>query len=86
MPSDSLREESSEVREEREETEEDALSEVVMAIDVKDRMTIGCCYYVAREERLSLMEDVKLGSLEMVKTCMPSVLLAWPCQCSYVLQ
>lgn len=41
-----------------------------MAVDVKDRMTIGCCYYVAREEKLALMEDVKLGSLEMIQTCM----------------
>lgn len=57
---------------------EDALSEIIMAVDVKDRMTIGCCYYVAREEKLALMEDVKLGSLEMVQTCMQcSHSLAW---------
>ncbi len=46
----------------------DALNEVVMALDVKDRGTVGCSYYVAREERMYFMEDVKLGGLEVVDT------------------
>ena len=56
---------------ERQDSEDgNSLDEAIMAVDVKDRMTIGCCYYVAQEEKLYFMEDVKLGYLEMVKTCM----------------
>ena len=39
-----------------------------MSVDVRDRGTVGCCYYVAREETLYCMEDVKLGSVEVVET------------------
>ena len=52
--------------EDREET--DAISEVVMALDVRDRGTVGCCYYVAREEKLYFMEDIKFGGIELVDT------------------
>ncbi|KAF2088890.1 hypothetical protein K490DRAFT_64102 [Saccharata proteae CBS 121410] len=44
----------------------DALNEVVMAIDLRDRGTVGCAYYVAREEKLHFMEDSRLGGLEMI--------------------
>jgi DNA mismatch repair protein MSH5 len=37
-----------------------------MAVDVRERGTVGCSYYVAREEKLYLMEDVKLGGPEVV--------------------
>lgn len=40
-----------------------------MAVDVKGRGNVGCSYYVAREEKLYFMEDVKLGELEVVETC-----------------
>ena len=40
-----------------------------MAVDVKVRGTVGCSYYVAREEKLYFMEDVKLGGLEVVDMC-----------------
>lgn len=52
--------------EEREEN--DALNEVVMAVDLKERGTVGCCYYVAREEKLYFMEDVKHGGLGIIDT------------------
>lgn len=52
--------------EEREEN--DALNEVVMAVDLRDRGTVGCCYYVAREEKLYFMEDVKHGGLDVIDT------------------
>ena len=42
------------------------LDDVIMAVDVKGRDTIGCCYYFAREEKLCLMKDVRLGSLDMI--------------------
>lgn len=38
-----------------------------MAIDMKGG-TIGCCYYIAREEKLCLMQDVKFGGLDIVET------------------
>lgn len=63
--------------EERE--EDDALNEVVMAVDMRDRGTVGCCYYVAREERLYFMEDVKHGGLDVIDTRkLPSTLNAHP--------
>ncbi|KAI9656836.1 MAG: MutS protein msh5 [Bathelium mastoideum] len=37
-----------------------------MAVDLRDRSTVGCCYYVARDEKLYFMEDVKLGSADNV--------------------
>ena len=49
--------------------ESDALNEIIMAVDVKGRGNVGCSYYVAREEKLYFMEDVKLGGLEVVDVC-----------------
>jgi hypothetical protein len=46
----------------------DALNEIIMAVDLRDRGTIGCAYYVAREEKLYLMEDIKMGGLEIIET------------------
>jgi DNA mismatch repair protein MSH5 len=40
-----------------------------MALDMRDRSTVGCCYYVAREEKLYLMEDVQLGGLGVIDAC-----------------
>ena len=47
----------------------DALNEVIMAVDVRDRGTVGCSYYVARDEKLYFMEDVKLGGVDVVDAC-----------------
>ena len=44
----------------------DAMNEVIMAIDMKDHGTVGCAYYVAREEKLCLMEDMKMAGLDIV--------------------
>jgi DNA mismatch repair protein MSH5 len=46
----------------------DALNEVVMAIEMKERGSIGCAYYIAREEKLCLMEDIKMAGLDIVET------------------
>lgn len=46
----------------------DALNEIIMAIDMRDRDTLGCAYYVARDEKLFLMEDIKLAGLDIVDT------------------
>lgn len=47
----------------------DALAEIIMAVNMTDRGSIGCAYYVAREEKLYFMEDVPLGNPNMVDTC-----------------
>lgn len=40
-----------------------------MALQVRERGTVGCAYYVAREEKLLCMEDMKLGGVEAVQAC-----------------
>ena len=45
------------------------LNEVIMAVDMRNRGTVGCCYYVVMEEKLYLMEDVTHGGLEVVQAC-----------------
>jgi len=47
----------------------DQLNEVVMAVNLTDRGTVGCAYYVARDEKLYFMEDVKLGGADIVDSC-----------------
>lgn len=44
----------------------ESLDEVVMAVSVAERGSVGCCYYVARDEKLHFMEDVQLGGPETV--------------------
>ena len=47
----------------------DFLNEVVMALDVRGRGNVGCCYYVAKDEKLLLLPDVQCGGLEVVDAC-----------------
>ena len=47
----------------------DSLNEVVMAVDIRDRGTVGCSYYVAREEKLYFMEDAKLVGPDIIEAC-----------------
>ena len=49
---------------------DDDLCHVVMALDVKERGTVGCCYYVAEEQRLYILEDVAQGGLDIIETRM----------------
>lgn len=49
---------------------DEELDQVIMAIDMKERETVGCCYYVAQEEKLYLLEDVRSGGIEIIETCM----------------
>ncbi|PSN73019.1 hypothetical protein BS50DRAFT_653326 [Corynespora cassiicola Philippines] len=44
----------------------DSLNEVIMVIDLQHRDTVGCCYYVASEEKLYFMEDVKFGGIDFI--------------------
>lgn len=48
---------------------DDTLSEVIMVVDVTPRGTVGCCYYVAREEKLYFMEDIQIGNVDIVDNC-----------------
>ena len=48
--------------------EDDALNEIVLALDLRSSDTVGCSYYVAREEKLYLMGDMKIGGLEIVES------------------
>ena len=52
------------------EADVDTLDEVIMAVNLSDRGTVGCAYYVAREEKLYFMEDLKLGGADIVDQCM----------------
>ncbi len=40
-----------------------------MAVDLRDKGTVGCAYYVAQDEKLYFMEDVKFGGPEILETC-----------------
>lgn len=51
------------------ELELDVLGEVVMAVNKTDRGTVGCAYYVAREEKLYFMEDAQMGGADIVDSC-----------------
>ncbi|PQE06508.1 dna mismatch repair msh5 protein [Rutstroemia sp. NJR-2017a WRK4] len=44
----------------------DSMNEVIMALNLKDRGSVGCAYYVAREEKLCLMADISMGGLDIV--------------------
>jgi DNA mismatch repair protein MSH5 len=46
----------------------DAMNEIIMAVDMKERSTVGCAYYVAREQKLCLVEDIKMAGLETIDT------------------
>lgn len=46
---------------------DDTLHEVIMAINVRERGTVGCAYYIARDEKLLCMEDMRLGGAEAVQ-------------------
>lgn len=45
----------------REREDHDDLNQVIMAIDVNSNGTVGCAYYVAREEKLHLLQDIEAG-------------------------
>jgi len=46
---------------------DDDFHETIMAVDVRERGTVGCAYYIAAEEKLYFMEDVKLGGADIVE-------------------
>ncbi|XPS97973.1 hypothetical protein M3J09_007189 [Ascochyta lentis] len=52
----------------RDDANDDTLSEVIMAADMTPRGTVGCCYYVAIEEKLCFMEDIQIGDADIIDT------------------
>ncbi|KAI1365065.1 putative MSH5 protein [Xylaria arbuscula] len=50
----------------------DAMNEIIMAIDMRDRgprgSSIGCAYYSVLEEALYLLEDVQMAGVDLVET------------------
>jgi hypothetical protein len=52
-----------------EEGRNDDNGEVIMAVDLKERGTVGCCYYVAQEEQLKILGDIQLGGKDIIDTC-----------------
>ena len=48
------------------EENDDTLIEVIMAVDMTPRGTVGCCYYVARDEKLYFMEDIQCGDVDVI--------------------
>lgn len=53
---------------EHDDANDDTLNEIVMAVDMTTRGTVGCCYYIAREEKLYFMEDLQIGNADVVDT------------------
>lgn len=45
------------------------LDEVIMSVDMRERGTVGCCYYESSTGSLRLVEDVQCGGLDVVDTC-----------------
>lgn len=43
-------------------------NEIIMCVDMRDRGTVGCCYYESSTGSLRLVEDIKYGGLEVVDT------------------
>lgn len=45
------------------------LAAVIMAVDLRERGTVGCAYYSAQTETLYVMEDARYGNAELVGQC-----------------
>ncbi|EGE03201.1 DNA mismatch repair protein msh5 [Trichophyton equinum CBS 127.97] len=65
-PSNALPHSQATTQEERLDDYDDELCKVVMAVDMKDRGTIGCSYYSAQEEKLYVMEDIVYGGHDVI--------------------
>ena len=49
--------------------EEDGdLDEVIMCVDMRDRGTVGCCFYESSTGSLHLVEDIQCGGLDVIDT------------------
>ena len=57
----------------REPEEDSDPDEVIMCVDMRERGTVGCCYYESSTSILRLVEDVQCGGLDVIDTrgCIP---------------
>jgi hypothetical protein len=49
-------------------TSDESENEIIMALDVRTQATIGCAYYVARQEKIYFMQDCKYGDNSIIDT------------------
>ena len=54
---------------EGEQEEDSDPDEVIMCVDVRERGTVGCCYYQSSTGSLHLFEDVQCGGLDVIGNC-----------------
>ncbi|RMZ69201.1 dna mismatch repair msh5 [Pyrenophora seminiperda CCB06] len=47
---------------------DDTLNEIIMAVDLSPRGIVGCCFYVARDEKMHFMEDIQCGDVGIVES------------------
>lgn len=55
--------------------EEDSVTdEVIMCVDVRERGTVGCCFYESSTGSLHMVEDIQFGGLDVIDTrgCIPN--------------
>ena len=55
--------------------EEDGdLDEAIMCVDMRERGTVGCCYYESSTGSLYLVEDVQCGGVDVIeaRSCTPT--------------
>ncbi|PYI12502.1 DNA mismatch repair protein Msh5 [Aspergillus sclerotiicarbonarius CBS 121057] len=61
---------------------DDELEQVIVAVDMRDSGTVGCSYYSAQEEKLYLLGDLRYSSTEIIDSLVlqtkPTVLLISP--------
>ncbi|PWY83058.1 DNA mismatch repair protein Msh5 [Aspergillus sclerotioniger CBS 115572] len=61
---------------------DDELEQVIVAVDMRDSGTVGCSYYSAQEEKLYLLGDLRHSSTEIIDSLVlqtkPTVLLISP--------
>lgn len=46
----------------------DEMNEIILAIDMREKDIVGCSYYIAREEKLYVMQDIKMAGLDVINT------------------
>ena len=48
---------------------DDELDQVIVAVDMRESGTVGCSYYSAQEEKLYLLGDLRYSSTEIIDSC-----------------
>lgn len=53
-----------------EQSVDDFLDQVIVAIDMRDSGTVGCSYYSSQDETLYLMGDIQFSGNESINGCL----------------